>query len=59
MVWLRVHPDVAAARQAQGEESVLLGNPDPECLAVELPGLSQIVDGERAEYFVSANMAFS
>jgi hypothetical protein len=30
---------------------VLLGNPDPECLAVELPGRSQVVDGERAEYF--------
>jgi len=51
MVRFRVHPGVAAARQVQGEQSVLLGNPDRECLAVELPGLSQVVDGERAEYF--------
>jgi hypothetical protein len=43
----------------QGEQSVLLGDPDPERLAVELPGLSQVIDGGRAEYFVSANMAFS
>jgi hypothetical protein len=40
-----------AARQVQGEQSVLLGDPDPECLAVEFPGLSQVVDGECAEYF--------
>jgi hypothetical protein len=50
-VRLRVHPGVAAARQVQGERSVLFGNPDPECLAVELPGLGQVVDGECAEYF--------
>jgi hypothetical protein len=55
----RAHPGVAAARQVQGEQSVLLGDPDPERLAVELPGLSQVIDGGRAEYFVSANMAFS
>src|ERR1022692_49285 len=51
VVRFQVHPGVAAARQVQGEQSVLLGNPDPECLAVELPGLSQVVDGERAECF--------
>jgi rod shape-determining protein MreB len=49
VVRLRVHNCVATASQVQREESVLLRDSQPECLAVELLGRSQIVDGEPAE----------
>src|SRR5499427_6718207 len=49
VVRLGVDDRVPPAGNVQGEHSVLLGDRDTECLAVELPGRRDVAGGEPAE----------